>query len=251
MIELPHHISRQFDQELEDVRNHVLKMGGLVEMQLELAMKALANGDSQLGENVARDDYKVNSLEVQIDEECSRILARRQPTAGDLRLVVAVIKTITDLERIGDEAEKIGYLAAGLASTQRPANRYREIRHLGRHVQLMVHDSLNAFARLDANEAFSVAKRDEEVDDDYESILRQLITFMMEDPRTIRPLLSVMWVARALERIGDHAKNICEYVIYLAHGRDVRHIGIREHASLQDVERTLDSGEIDEPAVTR
>ncbi len=239
-VEFAHHISRQFDQELEVVRGNVLKMGGLVERQLDLAMKALTESDSQLGETVARDDYKVNSLEVLIDEECSRILAKRSPTAGDLRFVVAVIKTITDLERIGDEAEKIGYLAAGLAMSRQPKNRYREIRNLGRHVKQMVHGSLNAFARLDAHEAFAVAKRDEEVDEHYESILRQLITFMMEDPRTIRPLLSVMWVARALERIGDHAKNICEYVIYLAHGKDVRHIGMQGHESLADVERKLE-----------
>lgn len=239
-VEFAHHISRQFDQELEAVRGNVMKMGGLVESQLDLAMKALVNADSQLGETVAKDDYKVNSLEVSIDEECSRILAKRAPTAGDLRLVVTIIKTITDLERIGDEAEKIGYLAAGLAVTPGSNNRYKEIRHLGRHVKQMVHESLNAFARLDADEAFRVAKCDEEVDDDYEAILRQLITFMMEDPRTIRQLLSVMWVARALERIGDHAKNICEYVIYLAHGKDVRHIGIHGHSSLADVERQLD-----------
>ena len=239
-VEFAHHISRQFDQELEVVRGNVLRMGGLVERQLDLAMKALTESDSQLGETVARDDYKVNSLEVMIDEECSRILARRSPTAGDLRFVVAVIKTITDLERIGDEAEKIGYLAAGLAMAQQPKNRYREIRNLGHHVKQMVHGSLNAFARLDAHEAFDVAKRDAEVDEHYESILRQLITFMMEDPRTIRPLLSVMWVARALERIGDHAKNICEYVIYLAHGKDVRHIGMQGHDSLADVERKLE-----------
>lgn len=242
-MEFSHHISRQFDQELEAVRANVLKMGGLVEQQLDQAMTALTKGDSELGESVARDDFKVNSLEVEIDEECSRILAKRSPTAGDLRFVVTVIKTITDLERIGDEAEKIGYLAAGLAMSRQPKNRYREVRNLGVHVKQMVHESLNAFARLDPDEAFKVAKRDVEVDEHYESILRQLITFMMEDPRTIRPLLSVMWVARALERIGDHAKNICEYVIYLAHGKDVRHIGMQSHATLAEVERKLDEAD--------
>lgn len=239
-IEMSHHISRQFDQELEELSANVLKMGGLVERQLELAMKALLEGDSHLGEQVARDDYKVNSLEVQIDEECSQILAKRSPTASDLRFVVATIKTITDLERIGDEAEKIGFLSAGLAISRQPKNRYREIRNLGRHVKQMVHGALNAFARLDADEAFAVAKRDEDVDEHYEALLRQLITFMMEDPRTIRPLLSVMWAARSLERIGDHAKNICEYVVYLAHGRDIRHIGMQRHESLAEVERKLD-----------
>ncbi len=237
--DLAQHISRQYDQELEDVRNRVLAMGGLVEDQIQKAIEALINSDSELGESVVLEDYKVNEMEVSIDEECSRILALRHPTASDLRLVVAIIKTITDLERIGDEAEKIGFLATRLASRPQISNRYRDIKHLGRHVGRMVHDALNTFARLDADEAFNVAKQDEEVDKDYESIMRQLITVMMEDPRTIRQVLDVMWVARSLERIGDHAKNICEYVIYLVHGKDVRHTKLREHDSLAEAEEHL------------
>jgi phosphate transport system protein len=172
-------------------------------------------------------------MEVAIDDDCSRILATRSPTASDLRLIVAVIKTITDLERIGDETEKLGNIAARLASMERPADRYREIKHLGELVADMVHGALDAFARLDTEAAFEVARRDRVVDEEFDAIQRQCITFMMEDPRAIRRALDVLWVARALERIGDHAKNICEYVIYMVVGKDVRHVAI------EDVERQL------------
>jgi phosphate transport system protein len=208
-------------------------MGGFVEQQLHKAILALVEGDSRLGESVATDDYKVNGMEVSIDEECSRILALRAPAAGDLRVIVAIIKTITDLERIGDEGEKIGYIASRLATMERPADKYREIKHLGRVVSDMVHSALDAFARMDADAALQVARQDRAVDEEYESIQRQTITFMLEDPRTIRRALDVMWVVRSLERIGDHAKNIGEYVIYMVHGKDVR------HTSLEDVEREL------------
>lgn len=231
--DLSHHIHRRFNEDLERVRSKVLSMGGFVEQQLQEAITALVEGDSTLGESVARDDYKVNSMEVSIDEECSRILATRGPTAGDLRVIVAIIKTITDLERIGDEAEKIGYIASRLASMERPADKYREIKHLGRIVSLMLHDALDAFARMEAEAALGVCRQDRVVDEEYEAIHRQCITFMMEDPRTIRRALDVMWIVRALERIGDHAKNISEYVIYMVHGKDVR------HTSLEDVEREL------------
>ncbi len=227
------HIAHSFDEELEHLRSQVMAMGGLVEEQLQRALEALTDGDSRLGEQVAHDDYKVNGMEVSIDEECSRILARRQPAASDLRLVVAVIKTITDLERIGDEAEKIGFLASRLAAVERPKHAYREVRHLGRLVQQMIREALDTFARLDADAALTVARADARVDEEYESLLRQSITFMMEDPRTIRRILDVTWVARALERIADHAKNICEYVVYMVHGKDIR------HTKLEDVEREL------------
>jgi phosphate transport system protein len=231
--DLSHHISRRFNEDLERVRNRVLAMGGFVEQQLQKAVSALVEGDSSLGEAVAMDDFKVNNMEVSIDEECSRILATRSPAAGDLRVIVGIIKTITDLERIGDESEKIGYIASRLATMERPADKYREIKHLGRVVQDMVHSALDAFARMDAEAALQVARQDIAVDEEYESIQRQTITFMLEDPRTIRRHLDVMWVVRALERIGDHAKNIGEYVIYMVHGRDVR------HTDLADVEREL------------
>ena len=226
--DLSHHISRRFNEDLERVRTKVLTMGGMVEQQLANAVTALIEGDSNLGVSVARDDFKVNGMEVSIDEECSRILATRAPAAGDLRVVVAIIKTITDLERIGDEGEKIGYIASRLATMERPADKYREIKHLGRVVSEMVHDALDAFARMDAEAALRVARQDRVVDEEYESIQRQCITFMMEDPRTIRRALDVLWVARALERIGDHAKNVCEYVVYMVHGKDIRHLSIDE-----------------------
>ena len=227
------HISRRFNEDLEGVRSRVLQMGGFVEQQLSNGVLALIEGNSQLGDEVARGDHKVNEMEVSIDEECSRILATRAPAASDLRLIVAIIKTITDLERIGDEAEKIGYIGSRLASMERPVDRYREIKHLGRLAHQMVHDALDAFARLDADAALKICREDRILDDEFESIQRQCITFMMEDPRTIRRALEVVWVARALERIGDHAKNICEYVVYMVHGKDIR------HTSLEDVEREL------------
>jgi phosphate transport system protein len=231
--DLSHHISRRFNEDLERVRTQVLAMGGFVEAQLAKAVTSLIEGDSSLGESVALDDLKVNGMEVSIDEECSRILATRSPAAGGLRVIVAIIKTITDLERIGDEGEKIGFIASRLATMERPENKYREIKHLGRIVSEMVHDALDAFARMDAEGALRVARQYRVVDEEYEAIHRQCITFMMEDPRAIRRALDVMWVVRSLERIGDHAKNLCEYVIYMVHGKDVR------HTRLEDIERSL------------
>ncbi len=233
--DLSHHILSRYNDDLERVRTNVLQMGGLVEEQLKLAVEALVEGDSRLGEQVARGDEKVNAMEVAIDDDCSRILATRSPAAGDLRLIVAVIKTITDLERIGDEAEKIGYIGSRLAAVERPVSRYREIKHLGRIVSDMLHEALDAFARMDARAAVAVAKQDRLVDEEYEAIQRQVITFMMEDPRTIRRGLDVLWVARALERIGDHAKNVCEYVVYMVFGKDIRHV------SLDDVEKQIEA----------
>ena len=224
--DLGHHISRRFNEDLERLRTRVLQMGGFVEQQLQLAVTALVEGDSRLGDEVASADHQVNQMEVSIDEECGRIIAMRQPTASDLRVVVAIIKTITDLERIGDEVEKIGLIASRLAATEQPSDKYREVRHLAKLVTDMVHDSLHSFARLDADEALAVARRDRTVDEEYEAIQRQQITYMMEDPRSIRRALDVMWIVRALERIGDHAKNICEYVIYFVRGKDVRHTSL-------------------------
>ena len=231
--DLSHHIVSRFNEDLEGLRTSVLQMGGLVEEQLQQALLALVEGDSRIGEVVASNDYRVNSMEVAIDEDCSRILATRAPTASDLRLILAIIKTITDLERIGDEAEKIGYIASRLAGMERPADHYREVKKLGRLVGAMVHDALDAFARLDAGAALQIAKRDRFVNEEYDGLQHQCVTQMMRDSDPVRRCLDVLWVARAIERIGDHAKNICEYVIYTVYGKDVRHV------SLDDVEEYM------------
>ncbi len=223
------HISHQFDEEMESLRHKVLKMGGLVEQQIGGAIQALQNTDVTAAEKIIRDDHKVNALEVSIDESCTQILARRQPAASDLRMVVAVIKTITDLERIGDEAEKIAKMAVNLAENDATFNtRYAGINRLGDLVKRMVHEVLDAYARLDVDAAIKVVRDDEETDREYQDLIRMLITYMMEDPRTISEALDVVWAARALERIGDHAKNIGEYVIYLVKGKDIRHLDLEE-----------------------
>jgi len=225
---LGHHISQQFNEELEEIRSRVLAMGGLVEEQIQKATNALVDGDIALAERVIKDDTKVNKAEVQIDEDCTSIIARRQPTATDLRLVVAVIKTITDLERIGDQAERVARMGIRLAEQPDPKISYMEIRHMGERVAHMVHDALDAFARMDVDAAVDVAKEDKIVDVEYDGIMRQSLTYMMEDPKTITQMLDIMWTVRAMERIGDHAQNICEYVIYLVKGKDVRHTSIEK-----------------------
>ena len=222
------HISQQFNAELDGLRHRVLSMGGMVEQQIINAGKALASGDSALAESVIDNDHKVNAIEVSIDEQCTQVLARRQPTASDLRLIVAVIKTITDLERIGDQAEKIARIGIYLMDMERPKNGYLEIERLGEHVQTMLREALDAFARLDAEAALAIAEKDEKIDLEYEGIMRQHVTFMMEDPRVIKRSLEVIWAVRALERIGDHVKNIAEYIIYLVKGKDVRHTSLDE-----------------------
>lgn len=222
------HLSSQYNAELEDIRQRVMAMGGLVEQQIVDATRALLEGDVEIGLAVSTRDVQVNKFEVSIDEECSGILARRQPTAGDLRLVYAIIKTITDLERIGDEAEKIARMAGDLSSQGRTSTPLVGVGNLSRHVSEMVHDALDAFARMDADAAMGVVREDVAVDQEYEALLRQCITFMMEDPRTISQVMDVIWSVRSLERIGDHARNISEYVIYFVKGKDVRHIGLEE-----------------------
>ena len=223
------HISHKFDQEMENLRSKVLKMGGLVEQQIGGAIESLQSVNAIGAEEIILRDHKVNALEVLIDESCTQILARRQPAASDLRMVIAVIKTITDLERIGDEAEKIAKMALSLAEDDAGfSSRYAGIRHLGEHVKNMVHDVLDAYARQDVDAALKVVRDDDKADEEYQNLMRLLITYMMEDPRKISEVLDVLWAARALERIGDHAKNIGEYVIYLVKGKDIRHLDIDE-----------------------
>lgn len=204
-------------------------MGGLVEQQIQRATDALRKLDIAEAEVVSENDRYINGFEVTIDETCTRILVRRQPAASDLRLVIAVIKTITDLERIGDEAQRIAKMAINIAENDGVFhNRYLGIIHLSEHVIKMVHDALDSFARLDTDAAFDVVRDDEKADIEYQSVMRQMLTYMMEDPRTISECLDIMQAARAFERIGDHAMNIGEYVIYLVKGKDIRHISIED-----------------------
>lgn len=222
------HISAQFNSELETVKSHMLEMGGMVEQQVRDAVAALVTTQSTEAELVVARDADVNAMEVRIDDECARILARRQPAASDLRLVLAISKAITDLERVGDEASKIARHAIKLSEEGDSPSGYVEIRHLGNHVTGMLRDALDAFARLDVDAAVTVAREDAAVDQEYASAMRSLVTFMMEDPRDIGAILNEMWALRALERVGDHAKNIAEYVIYLVKGLDVRHVELDE-----------------------
>jgi len=217
------HISGQFNAELEGLRNQMLEMGGKVEQQLASAVEALVNMDSGQAELIINRDHEVNQMEMSIDDQCASILARRQPAASDLRLVVAIIKVNTDLERIGDEAAKVARQAMRLSETSNSASNFIEIRHISTHVAGMLRRSLDAFARLDDQAAVEVVKNDSIVDKEYGSALRSLMTFMMEDPRAIGGIINEMWALRSLERIGDHASNIAEHVIYLVRGMDVRH----------------------------
>ena len=223
------HISKQFDTELETVRSRVLQMGGLVEEQIVNSIEALIDGNLNLADEVVARDLQVNAMEVEIDEACAHIIARRQPTAGDLRMVMTVIKTITDLERIGDEADKIARMSKLIYQTDRLSiPRFTEIKAMSVIVVEMLRKSLDAFARLDLAAAVQVPRQDRQVDDEFSSCMRHLITFMMEDPRTISTSLDVLFAAKAVERIGDHAKNMSEYVVYMIKGKDVRHTSVEE-----------------------
>ncbi|BED90409.1 MULTISPECIES: phosphate signaling complex protein PhoU [unclassified Pseudoalteromonas] len=226
------HISGRFNQELENVRNHVLNMGGLVEQQLSSALDAVSRNDAELAQKVRQNDYKVNAMEVSIDDECTRIIARRQPAASDLRLVIAIAKTIADLERIGDEAERIAKVALD-SFTKDQQDLLVNIENMGRQVLKMLHDVLDAFARMDVQRAFEVHKEDSKVDREYEAITRQIMTYMMEDPRSIPKIMDLVWSVRSLERIGDRCQNIAEYIIYFVNGKDIR------HTSQEDIEKSL------------
>ena len=223
------HTSKRYDAELEAVRSRVLQMGGLVETQITAAIEALATGNLQLADQVVADDHRVNALEVKIDEECAHIIARRQPAAQDLRMIMTVIKMITDLERIGDEAEKIARMTKLIYASERLLlPRFAEIKVAAGYALDMLKKALDAFARVDLAAAAAVVKQDRLLDDQFRGILRQLITFMMEDARTISTSIEILFVAKALERIGDHSKNMSEYVVYLVKGKDVRHVTAEE-----------------------
>ncbi len=223
-----HSISRQFSHDLEDLRSHLLAMGGAVERQVADALSTLVNGDSALASEIEQRENTINSMEVAIDEEVARILARRQPAATDLRLVLACSKAATDLERIGDEAIRIARFATALVEKGESSRGYLEAQHIGGHICQMIQDTLNAFARLDADLALNVALEDRAVDREYRAATKDLVTFMTEQPQFIEQVLNLMWILRAMERIGDYARNIAEHVIYLVKGRDVRHQELKQ-----------------------
>jgi phosphate transport system protein len=223
------HTYKQFDTELESVRAKVLKMGGLVEEQISHAIDALVNDDMRLADEVRANDHAVNALEVEIDEDCAHIIARRQPTASDLRMVMMIVKTITDLERIGDEAAKIARMAKLIHDAERMTlPRFSEVKYMADMVLDMLRKALDGFARLDASKAAEIARQDNLVDEEFRLNLRHLITYMMEDPRTISVFIDILFVAKAIERMGDHAKNMSEYVVYMVKGKDVRHTSVEE-----------------------
>lgn len=229
------HIFSAYDSELATLAGLVFEMGELVVQQLRDSVDALNRGDRELAEKVVISDHRLDSLEVRVEEECARIIARRQPAAGDLRFIMVMSKAVTDLERMGDEAERIGHMAMRLAENGEPRGdsqrQFGELRHLGDGVQRMVVSALEALRDHDMESAAAVVRDDLDTDHEYEAVVRQVMTYMMEDPRSIPRVLNLLWAARSLERIGDRARNICEYVIYLVKGRDVR------HTSLEHLER--------------
>jgi len=222
-LSIEKHIASQFNDDLEGIRTRLFEMGGRVEEQLKNALKAIRDADSEIAATVIKNEELIDDMEIRIDEDCLLIIARRQPAASDLRLIISVGRAVTDLERVGDEAKKIAQLAVELTE-QGPAPRgYSEVRHIGKSVQQMLHNSLDAFARYDVDAALETLREDDQIDRDYESAIRELMTFMMEDPRSIRRVMNIMWAIRSLERIGDHARNLCEHVVFVVKGKDIRH----------------------------
>jgi phosphate transport system protein len=228
------HISKQFEADLDTTRTRVLQMGGLVEAQILGATDALVHGDAALADKVISDDARVNGYEVAIDGACNHIVVKRQPAASDLRLIMAISKIVTDLERIGDEAKKMARMSKRLQEHgPQHVHHFPVIRHASQMAVTMLRQALDAFARLDATSAAAVLKEDSEIDHEFRGTVRQLVTYMMEDPRTITAALDILWAAKAIERMGDHAKNIAEQVIYIVKGTDVR------HTSFSDIERQV------------
>jgi len=232
------HSMRKYDEELEAIRSRVLHMGGLVESQVRTALAAFDKGDLELAQQAIDADRRVNDLELELDQMVIHVIARRQPTAGDLRMIIGTAKSIMDIERIGDEATKIARAVKWLhdKSAGTRMTRVPDIQYSGEIAVSMLRRTLDAFARMDVSAAASIIKDDQGVDERFRATLRQLITFMMEDPRTISTSLDVVWAAKAIERIGDHAKNIAEFIIFIAQGVDMRHMAPDE------VERALAQG---------
>ncbi|PIE25197.1 MAG: phosphate transport system regulatory protein PhoU [Neptuniibacter caesariensis] len=222
------HISQQFNDELEQIRTQLLTMGGIVERQVHDCIDALLSGDAELAEQSRKVDKQTNEMEVMIDEQCTMIIARRQPAASDLRLIIAVSKAVSDLESIGDEASRICRHAVELVDEGESPRGYQEVRHIGNLVREMVKDVLTAFARNDTELAYRVAKMDKSVDQEYRSAMRSLATFMMEDPRAISSVMNVIWVLRSLERIAEHSRSMAAHLIYLVSGTDVRHGSLKQ-----------------------
>ena len=221
------HALRQYDEELDSLRSHVMEMGGLIEAQITAAMECLEHGDLNVVDDVINNDHRVNHMEVQLDGSCALVIARRQPAAGDLRLIMAISKLVTNLERIGDEAAKIARYTRYIHE-RGTFFQFSDVGTMGVAALGAVQKSLNAFTRQDVEAAQQIINADRVIDAKFIGIMRQLITFAMEDPRTISVVLDYLMISKALERIGDHAKNIAEYVIYIVHGTDVRHVNLHD-----------------------
>jgi phosphate transport system protein len=227
-LNLDQHISKQFNADLEELKTELLEMGGLVEQQTVDAVSAIINADSQMAEKVITHEEDVDRMEMEMDERCIRVLARRQPAASDLRMVMMVSKITRDLERMGDEAHKVAVMSIQLTENGKAPVGYVELRHIGKIVHKMVIKAMDAFAHFDVDLAVEVARKDKKVDQEYKSAMRELATYMMEDPRSITRCMNIIWALRSLERIGDHARNIAEHVVFLVKGMDVRHIEVKE-----------------------
>jgi phosphate transport system protein len=228
------HLSTQFDSELTSVSSQVMEMGGLVESQIIRAIFALSHFNIEAADEVAGKEARVNAMELEIDRDLSSIIARRQPTARDLRLLIAISKTTANLERVGDEAAKIARMVRSIIESGSPRSLPSlELRYAADLASGLLNKALDAFARLDVNAALSILKEDDIIDQEFDGFVRKLITYMMEDPRMISPSLDLLFLAKAIERIGDHSKNIAEFIIYVVKGEDVR------HSSIDQVEQVI------------
>ncbi len=233
------HLSKSFDNDLNEVIELFIQMGRLATEQVVSATRALISADEPTAKKVIADDHLVNQLEIKIDELIILLIAKRQPAANDLRLIMALSKGIVDFERVGDEAEKIARMACQLIEDNAYSRGYLEIQHLSNQVRLMLLDALDAFSRMDSQQAFSVLQSDKSVNEEYHSAMRSLMTYIMEDSRQVSKVINILWVLRALERVGDHAKNIAELVIFCTSGKDVRHTDFLRVAQI--IKQTTDA----------